>query len=159
MNRNPGNYGMWISMSRDQGICQVDSFTQVTEKEKVNRQYRKDCLNIGFYLAGDLFVHGLQCLLCYETISKICGMKPSLLLSQAKYSGLSSKPVVSSQIKYKIMFSRLKLMNFVAQYKTSKVWFRFPSVPAKADLLRSLPHQPQSWWQTCSKGKRNKLLA
>lgn len=73
-------------------------------------------LKIEFYLAGDLFVHGLQCFLCYETLSN-SGIKPPMLLShfQTEYSGLSSKPVESSQIKYKTVFSRVKLMNFITE--------------------------------------------
>lgn len=51
-------------MSGDQWIYLVDNFTQVTEKKIVNRKYRDDSLKIGFCLAGDLFVHSLQCFLC-----------------------------------------------------------------------------------------------
>lgn len=100
-------------MSGDQWIYLVDNFTQVTEKKNVNRKYRNDSLKIGFCLAGDLFVHSPQCFLGWETLSN-SDIKPSMLLShfQAKYSGLSTEQVESSQIKYKIMVSRVKLMNF-----------------------------------------------
>lgn len=152
---------MHILKSRDQWIYLVDNFSQVTGKKNVNRKYHNDCLKIGFYLADDLFVHSLQHFLCWETLSN-SGMKPSMLLShfQAKYSGLSSKPVESSQIKYKIMCSRVKLINFFHQGPRIEQNLRDIQdafVIAKADLLRSLQHQPQSWWQTHSQGKSNKL--
>lgn len=136
------------------------SFHSSNWKRKiVSRKYHSDSLKIEFYLAGDLFVHGLQCFLCYETLSN-SGMKLWMLLShfQAKYSSLSSKPVELSQIKFKIVFSRVKLINSVPegpeQNKASKASFKVTFLIAKADLLRSLQHQPQSWWQTYLKGKK-----
>lgn len=101
---------------------------------------------------------------CYETLSN-GGMEPWMLLShfQTKYSSLSSKPVELSQIKFKIVFSRVKLINSVPegpeQNKTSKASFQVTFLIAKTDLLRSLQHPPQSWWQTYLKGKKNKFLA
>lgn len=117
---------------------------------------------IGFYSAGDLFVCSLQCFLCYETLSS-CGVKPSVLLShfQGKYSGLSSKLVESSQIKYKIMFSRLRQMHFLLATRNRTKSPRHQSCicHSKSRFAEKFATSTSKLMANILKGKRNKLVA